>query len=187
MASHNRGDRGITAHTRGPNEGWFTTDIEGKVRYRAGMVIKQFGTIRGDIDDLAQSAFLRVASAMQRFDPARATAAAFIRGVLDQWYQETCRTCRKARSRGGARKGSLVDHDRLLGARVADPRDEVDRCLDTRSCLAKLREADAQAARDSVTIRRNETAKLFRKKRAAYRRYKERLRVAFSDLDPANS
>lgn len=187
MESHNRGDRGITAHTRGPNEGWFTTDIEGKVRYRAGMVIKQFGTIRGDIDDLAQAAFLRVASAMQRFDPARATAAAFIRGVLDQWYQETCRTCRKARSRSGARTDFLVDHDRLRGARVADPRDKVDRRLDTAACMAKLREADSEAARDSVTIRRNEAAKQFRKKRAAYRRYKERLRVAFSDLDPANS
>jgi len=53
--------------------------------------------------------------------------------------------------------------------------------------MAKLREADAQAARDSVTIRRSEAAKKFRKKRAAYRRYKERLRVAFSGLDPAKS
>ncbi|MBL8760795.1 MAG: hypothetical protein JNL50_05770 [Phycisphaerae bacterium] len=184
MCSQGDCDRGITAHEHERNEGWYTEGVEAKARYRAGMVVRQFGTVRGDIDDVTQAALMRVARAMQGFDPARGKPAAFIREVLDRWYQDTCRACRKARLRRAATMDSLGSGDHRVESGAPGPCEEVDRRLDTAACMAKLREADAQAARDSVTIRRNEAAKRFRKKRTAYRRHQERLRASFSDLDP---
>lgn len=184
MNSNANFDRGITAHGHEGNEGWYAPDVEAKARFRAKRVVKQFGSVRGDVDDMLQSALVRVARAMQGFDPARGRPGAFIRQVLDSWYQDTCRSCRRARLRRAATIDSLGSEDRQVESGAPGPCEEVDRRLDTAVCMAKLREADAQAARDSVTIPRNESAKKFRKKRSMYRRHQERLRVAFSSLDP---
>lgn len=184
MYSQGDCDRGITAHGQKLNEGWYTPDIRAKARFRAGKVVEQFGTVGGDVDDVTQAALMRVARAMQGFDPARGRPGAFIRQVLDSWYQDTCRSCRRARLRRAATIDSLGSEDRQVESGAPGPCEEVDRRLDTAVCMAKLREADAQAARDSVTIPRNESARKFRKKRSMYRRHQERLRVAFSSLDP---